>query len=651
MKRVLLSLVLISGLNTVLFAQEIERESWAGQPVLHTIDSKYNEESAVIVLDKRRMEYIDVKDELAVYKTLHRIIHINDDKGIESFNRVYLPVSDNSDIVDIRARTILPNGKIIEVSKENIKDLKEEEDVYKIFAMEGLVKGCEVEFYYTYKRNTGFFGAEIFQGRTPVLEARFDLIAPDRLIFEMRPFNSTVKPLDTMVGQKKWLTIVEKNIPGVEEEKYSAYQAGLKRFEYKLAYNTSRTTKDRLFTWDELAKRVYSNYTTVTDKETKRTNDLVNDMKVKDLSSEMEKISAAEHYLKTKFTTRDDIGGEDAMNLEKVIKGKLASHVGIVRLYSAVFRQLGIAHEFVLAGDRNKFTIEKNFENWNNTDNPLIYFPSLKKYLAPTLPEFRFPWIDPNWGGTNAFFCKSTTIGEYTTAFGEVRVIPLEDYSKSMSNVDADVSLSKNLDTVLVSISQIYAGYSAAAYRSIFNYNSEENIKLVTKEMIKFGTNSENVISSKVENKDFESFNQNKPFILSAVVKASELMERAGNKLIIKIGDIIGQQVEMYQEKPRQFSMEIDFPHVLERHIRFTIPDGYTVKNLDDIKISHVVTEKGQPTVGFTSTYILEGNVVKIHIMEEYRKTSYPLSQFEEFKKVINAAADFNKVVLVLEKK
>ena len=104
MKRVLLSLVLISGLNTVLFAQEIERESWAGQPVLHTIDSKYNEESAVIVLDKRRMEYIDVKDELAVYKTLHRIIHINDDKGIESFNRVYLPVSDNSDIVDITIR-------------------------------------------------------------------------------------------------------------------------------------------------------------------------------------------------------------------------------------------------------------------------------------------------------------------------------------------------------------------------------------------------------------------------------------------------------------------------------------------------------------------------------------------------------------------
>jgi hypothetical protein len=97
--------------------------------------------------------------------------------------------------------------------------------------------------------------------------------------------------------------------------------------------------------------------------------------------------------------------------------------------------------------------------------------------------------------------------------------------------------------------------------------------------------------------------------------------------------------------------MEIDYPHVLERHIRFTIPEGYSVKNLEDIKISHVVTDKGAPTVGFTSTYEVVGNLVKIHIMEEYRKTSYPLSQFEEFKKVINAAADFNKVVLVLEKK
>jgi hypothetical protein len=37
--------------------------------------------------------------------------------------------------------------------------------------------------------------------------------------------------------------------------------------------------------------------------------------------------------------------------------------------------------------------------------------------------------------------------------------------------------------------------------------------------------------------------------------------------------------------------------------------------------------------------------------MEDYRKTLYPVSQYNDFVKIINTASDFNKVVLVLEKK
>jgi hypothetical protein len=41
--------------------------------------------------------------------------------------------------------------------------------------------------------------------------------------------------------------------------------------------------------------------------------------------------------------------------------------------------------------------------------------------------------------------------------------------------------------------------------------------------------------------------------------------------------------------------------------------------------------------------------VVSIH--EYYQKPNYPIEQFAVFQQVINAAADFNKVILVLEKK
>ena len=62
--------------------------------------------------------------------------------------------------------------------------------------------------------------------------------------------------------------------------------------------------------------------------------------------------------------------------------------------------------------------------------------------------------------------------------------------------------------------------------------------------------------------------------------------------------------------------------------------------------------------VKFTATDVrlapagkVTGNVLDIEVTETYHEILYPLSQFETFKKVINAAADFNKVVLVLEKK
>ncbi|MBL7733506.1 MAG: DUF3857 domain-containing protein, partial [Chitinophagaceae bacterium] len=324
MKKITLLAVLI--LNIVFaHAQGLIRESWSDKPVLHKIEGKLNDESAVIILDKRRIEYIDEKEEMAVYKTLHRIVHINDDKGIEAFNRVYLPVANSEDILDIRARTILPNGKIIEVSRENIKDLKEEDDqVYKIFAMEGLEKGAEVEFYYTYKRNTGFFGTEVVQGRTPVMEAIVELVSPKRLVFEMKGFNSDNKPAIETKDEKRWLSVTEKDIAGAEKEKYASEDGNLKRFEFKLAYNTARATNDRLFSWDELAKRIHRNYTTVTDKETKKVDGLVDDMKVEKLATALEKVVAVENYIKTNFTAREDIDGDDAENLERIIKTKLA---------------------------------------------------------------------------------------------------------------------------------------------------------------------------------------------------------------------------------------------------------------------------------------------------------------------------------------
>lgn len=651
LKKLITIVLVISQLNA--FTQNtpaIEREKWAGSTTVQKPGAKYGAESAVILLDKRRVEFIDEGDEVNAYRTLHRRIHIIDDKGIEQFNKIYLPVSSNNEIVDIMARTILPSGKIITVDNKNIRDLQEDDQYYKIFAMEGLEKGCDVEFYYIYKTNGSFFGREVIQTGFPVLEAEVTIVSPERLIFETKGYNQVNAAKDTILNSKRTILIRQQDIAAAENEKYAAYNANLKRVEYKLSYNTARNKTERVFTWNELAKRAYSIYATYSEKDMKRVADLVkkNDWKKTD-GNEAALVTAVENYIKKNIGTSENIDDPGAEEIEMIIKKKISSHRGILRLYGAIFKQLNVEHEFVLCGSRKEYGVDKAFENWNNCENQLIYFPKLKKFIAPTLLEMRYPLINPDWIGTNGVFCKGTTIGNFTTAIADIRRINGEDYNWSSSDIDAKIKLNSTLDTLLVNTRQSFTGYSSIFYRASFNYGSDEHQQFLIKEMSKFGTNSERVMNSKIENKEMEYFTENKPFALNLVVHASELVERAGNKILVKVGDIIGPQAEMYQEKPRQFDIDVNYPHALIRNIEFVIPQGYKIKNLEDINISKVVSENGKETMGFESSYKLEGNVLKISIRELYCQLQYPLSQYEEFQKIINVAADFNKVILVLE--
>jgi len=107
----------------------------------------------------------------------------------------------------------------------------------------------------------------------------------------------------------------------------------------------------------------------------------------------------------------------------------------------------------------------------------------------------------------------------------------------------------------------------------------------------------------------------------------------------------------MYQEKARQMPIELQYPHMLSRKVLIHIPDGYIIKNAKDLVFDISYKENDVITMGFVSKYTLNNNVIELTIDETYRYVNYPIDQINTFVKVINAAADFNKVVLVLEKR
>lgn len=624
---------------------------WDAKPSLHSVDAKFVDEAAVFITEKKVVEYAVDKEGLFMFKTEHRIVHINNDKGIEGFNRVYLPFNEGLEMIDVKARTILPNGKTIELDKSNIKNYKDDDgNEYKIFALEGLEKGCEIEYYYTQKKYPDFFGREVFSYRIPVINAEFELIAPDHLVFECKCYNKFPGGKDTTIGEKRYIHITDNNIAAAEDEKYAMYDANLKRVEYKLCYNNAKNAKERLFTWNDLAKKAFDIYSAATDKEIKKVDDLLSDIGVTKSQQEKDKIVLIENYLKKNFVPREDAVSTDADDLGKVIKNKVTSRKGYSRLFCVLFNRAEVNYQIVLSGNRENYGIDKSFENWDNAANLLFYFPAQKKFLAPTEIELRYPWIPPNWAATNALFCKVTTIGDFKTAVAEIRPVTLEEYEKNFLNMNISLEFNKDNDSLLMTVKHSYGGYASSNYKAPFVFMPVDDQNSFLKSLLQFGTNSENVVNSSFENKELDQSDPYKPFIINATVKSAGLLEKAGGKIILKIGEMIGEQVQMYDEKPRQNPVELMFPHSLERIIEFTIPAGYTIKNLDDLVLDQSYKENGNVIMGFTSGFTRDGNKIKVTIREDYRSIYYPLDQYENFKKVINASADFNKVVLILEK-
>ena len=133
-------------------------------------------------------------------------------------------------------------------------------------------------------------------------------------------------------------------------------------------------------------------------------------------------------------------------------------------------------------------------------------------------------------------------------------------------------------------------------------------------------------------------------------VTTAKFNSSAGEKQLFKIGELIGPQVEMYAEKERTLPVDDDYARRFYREITVVLPAGVKVENLDALLFDKKLERDGKPILQFKSTYTLEGNTLKVIVDEFYKVSSLPLTDFETYKSVVNAAADFNKVTLVLGK-
>lgn len=628
---------------------------WSASPVIHQVcNESFKKESAVILTEKVQLSFESDKKEGAILtRRLHRIIKVIDEKGIELYNKISIAYYPEYPISEIKARSILPSGKVVELKADAFKELKEEDGNYKkIFALEGIEKGAEIEYMVTMKQPVKFYGNYVFQDYIPTCSSEFEILSPKHLLFEMKGYNGASIAKDTLFGEQHSMYGKAENLIGLEEEKMASYLPHFAQLDYSLAYNTGTMGSNiRILTWDEAAKNIYKNYFDIAEKDLKELKKLLSQNKEYALcSNNADKQEWIENYVKSNFVQQTNLENAEAESISFILKNKFSTSNGIKHFLVALYMSQDITFELGYTSNRMNKPFDYSFANWDNLKNCLFYFPDTKRYMAPNEFNYRMPFIPADWCNNYSMFCKVLKLGEVTTASAEKRLIPEFKAETNYHNHDVDVKFSAAMDSTIIQIKNTLGGLSALELMPIFVYLENEKRDDVAKDILRLNEKDDKMMNFKYENNQFAAVTKNKPLVISSTIYATNNLEKAGNKYIFHIGELIGRQSEMYQERTRQFDVDINNPHQYTRILNIHIPAGYKVNNLDKLNMNVIHNADGAEVCKFVSSYKLNGNVLEVTVFEVYHTSHTPKSEFENYSKVVNAAADFNKIVVIFEK-
>ncbi len=623
---------------------------WSSKPNYSEIEENYKDENVIgISLDEKYDYFYSEEGILQMYHTIHKKFRLNNHESINKFNKISFSLNDVIEVVDIKARTVKSDGTFVEFDKNNIKEIKDEEsgNSYKIFAIDGIEIGDDVEYYVVRKMWASNFGRNYFQFSYPLQQASFELTCPDNLKYDIKGYNgfpnASFLKLDDGRNQYK---CENGNIPAIKNEKFSYLNPRKQRTEYRLDYNTGLDEEQKL-TWDDAAKRVYSSvYKSVKDSTIKKWMDF---LQVQG-NSEEEKVRYAEAFIKNNIYV-EEFNIPEFSDLEFVLENKVTGQMGIIKVYANVFKQLNIDHELVLTSERDNVRFDGEFQSWNYLDMYLIYFPKLNLFIDPSNPGYRLGVVDGLLSANDGLFIEPVKNDTLDTAVGKIKYIPPTPYHQNYDNMLIEMSIDIENDYAKIVTERGLKGLSGGFFIHYVKMMDQEQKQNILKEMT--STKAPNPTVNALFLRDSSNLEPLKDaeFLVHSDYTTDAFMELAGNKILVSIGQAIGEQVEMYFEEERQSQAENDFNRMYHREITLHVPEGYKILNPEAGELNIIEKKDEEKIFGFESNYTYEGDIYKIVIKEYYKKIFVDESSFEGFKNVINAAADFNKIVLVLEEK
>ena len=514
-------------------------------------------------------------------------IKVFTERGRESESKVDIPFGkifgSNTKISDIAARTIKPDGTIVELKKGDVF----ERDIVKVsgiklkaksFAMPSVEPGSIIEYRWREVRanRSANYTRLQFQRDIPVQHVKYYIKPFPFPGYSMRAqsFNGKLPPVEK--EKNGFYSMTMTNVPAYHEEPHMPPEDQVRT--WMLIYYTKEEKIEPQKFWKNLGKAFYDD-----TKSLLKPNDEVKKIAasiVGDAATPEEKLERLYNYVRTHIkNASDDASGLSLEERAKVKENKspgdtlkrgIGSAGDIDLLFAALATAAGFDARITLVGDRSDIFFDPNFADayFIEPSNIAVRVGDQWRFYNPGLnylPPGMLRWQEE---GQDALITDPKE-----TAWTKTPVTPAE---KSVVKRTAKLTLSDD-GTLEGDVEIQYTGQLAIERKEENDEESQARREEILREEIKAQMSTAELSDIRIENVT----DQAKPFVYKYHVRVPGYAERTGKRLFLRPAFFQQGIGPMFPTSERNNLVYFHYPWSEQDSVEIRLPAGYALDNAD----------------------------------------------------------------------
>jgi hypothetical protein len=585
--------------------------------------AEYPDFGAVILLDEGSLDIIGREQVSSTVFRRHRIVKIFNAGGYR-FTNVAIPFNSSSQVENIRARTISPDGRITIVKPENIytATLYPEFIFYadqqaRIFTFPAVEPGCIIEYEYDLRiGNHTLVHNWTFQNDAPALRSRFRMHVPSEWELKYRVYNGLIEPafIKTPGGFKSSYVWELHDVPALIPE------FGMPPFnevELRLSFSPMGFKN-----WTDVADW-YRELSDPQNKTDAHVDELVREL-TKDLTDDHKKIQVLFEWVRDHIryiAVAIGMGSFQPHAAEETLLNRYGDCKDMTTLLCAMGRRAGIPMQTALVSTRPNGPVDTSLASpfqFNHAiaccelDSAIYWLDATQKGC----PFGAIPWYNQN-----AF---ALVVGD--PGKGELRKISGNDSGNNITRTDWQLAIDAEAGASAQGQSR-FSGDLAAELREYFQYTNQAGTEEWMRQFI-----GNKCPSARLDTFTIEGLQPvTDPLLLRYSFRINDLFLKQGEKLYLAPAQLFEMSLLRYFNSPkRSFALVFNHEFTNRFDIDVRLPQGWRV--LSPAQSDSVQTDLGKAKWTFTP----QESGFKLSMKFSIFSDRVPVEAYKEFREFLD---------------